>query len=100
MICFFFLQHILLSFSSIKKIIFIYGCACKLSLVVVSGFLIVVASLTVERGILSIGSVVVAPRPQNTGSVAAVQGLSYSAARGIFLDWGWSPRVLHWPADS
>lgn len=40
---------------------FIYGCACKLSLVVVSGFLIVAASLVVELGLLSTGSVVAAP---------------------------------------
>lgn len=64
----FFFATYFTSFSSIKKIIFIYGCACKLSLVVVSGFLIVVAS-AVEHSlqgmwplVVAVGSVVADPR--------------------------------------
>ena len=34
-----------------------------------------------------------------TGSVAVLHALSCSAARGIFLDRGWSLGPLHWQAD-
>ena len=46
------------------------------------------------------GSVVAAPELQNTGSVVAVCRFCCSAARGIFLDQGSNPRLLHWQADS
>lgn len=76
-------------FQVLKKRMFIYlWLSCKLSLVVVSGFLTVAASLVVEHGLLSSGSVAVAPRPHNTGSGAAMHGLRRSAARGVFLDRG------------
>ena len=32
---------------------------------------------------------------QRTGSVVVVQAFSYHATCGIFLDLGWSPRLLH-----
>ena len=28
------------------------------------------------------------------------RGLSFSGACGLFLDLGWSPRLLHWQDDS
>ena len=46
------------------------------------------------------GSVVVAPGLQSAGSAAAAQGLSCSAACGIFPDQGSNPCPLHWQADS
>ena len=49
--------------------------------------LIVVASLIERPGLYSIGSTVVG------------QGLTCSAACGIFPDQGWSPCFLHWQAD-
>ena len=45
-------------------------------------------------------SVVVARGLQNVGSVVVVQGLSCSAACGIFPDQGSNPCPLHWQADS
>ena len=37
---------------------------------------------------------------QLTGSVLVVHGLSCSTARGIFLNQGGNPGLLHWQADS
>ena len=42
-----------------------------------------------------VGSAVAVPRLQRTGSVVVVQGLSCSAACGIFPDWGSNPCLLH-----
>ena len=56
--------------------------------VAVRGLLIAVASLVVEHGLYSAGSVVV------------VQSLSCSAACAIFSDQGSNPCPLHWQADS
>lgn len=70
----------------------------KLSLVVVSGFLTVAASLVVEHELLSF-------RLSSCGSRAPAQAQELlcadrcSAARGVFLD-GMEPRVPHWPTDS
>ena len=36
----------------------------------------------------------------SAGSVAAVHGLSFSKARGIFPDQGWNLCPLHWQEDS
>ena len=46
------------------------------------------------------GSVVVARGLQSTCSVVVVQGLSCSAACGIFPDQGSNPCPLHWQVDS
>ena len=75
---------------------------------VVHGLLIAVASLVAEHRLQAhglqqlwhAGSVVVARRLQNAGSVAVAHGLSCSAACGIFLDQGSNPCPLHWQADS
>ena len=77
------------------------------SLVVVWRLLIVVASLlwsTVSGTQASavaaqVGSVAVAPGLSGAGSVAVAQGLSCSPARGIFLDQGSNPCLLHWQVD-
>ena len=53
-------------------------------------------------GALALGawaSVVAAIRLQSAGSVVVVQGLSCSAACGIFPDQGSNPCPLHWQAD-
>ena len=71
-------------FSSFFPLIAVRG---GFSLVVVCGFLIVMASL-------------VAPRLQSTGSVLVSRRLSYSTACGIFLDQGLNPCLLHWQVDS
>jgi len=47
-----------------------------------------------------VGSAVVAPRLQSTGSIAVVHGLSCSEASWIFLDQGLNPCPLHWQVDS
>ena len=64
-----------------------------LSLVVASGglhgLLIAVASLVAEYGLLGAWA-----------SVVVAQGLSCSAACGIFPDQGSNPCPLHWQADS
>ena len=72
-------------------IYFIFGCAGPsllpgFSLAVVCRLLIVVASLVVEHGLESTGSVVVAP------------GFSCSEACGIFLDQRLNPGLLYWQA--
>ena len=46
-----------------------------------------------------VGSVVVTPRLQSTGSEVVVQRLSCSTACGILLDWGLNPCPLHWQSD-
>ena len=46
------------------------------------------------------GSVVVAPRPQSTGSTVVALRFSYSLTCGIFPDPGLNPCLLHWQADS
>ena len=46
------------------------------------------------------GSVVVAPGLESTGSVVVVHGLSCSMARGVFLDLGLNPCLLHSQEDS
>ena len=46
-----------------------------------------------------LGSVVVVPGLQSTGSVVVARGLICSTARGIFPDQGLKPRLLHWQAD-
>ena len=58
------------------------------SLTGVCGLLIVVAPLVVELGL------------ESTGSIVVAHGLSYSLARGIFLDQGWNLCLPHWQADS
>ena len=45
-------------------------------------------------------SVIVAFGLQSTGSVIVTQGLSCSAARGIFMDQGSKPHPLYWWEDS
>ena len=42
------------------------------------------------------GSAVVNPRLESTGSVVVAHGLSCSAACGIFLDKGWKTCLLQW----
>ena len=74
----------------------------------VRGLLTAGASLVVEhrlqgRGLQSLwhlGSVVVAPGIQNTGSVVVVHRLSCSVTCGIFLDHGSNPCLLIWQVDS
>ena len=54
-------------------------------------------------GARSIGvwaSVIVAPSRWSTGWAVVAHRWSRSAARGIFLDWGWNPCPLHWQTDS
>ena len=46
------------------------------------------------------GSVVVTPGLQSTGSIVVVGGLCCSVACGIFLDQGSNPCLLHWQAGS
>ena len=46
------------------------------------------------------GSVVAALRLQSTGSIVTAQGLSCSAACGIFPNQGSNSGLLHWQADS
>ena len=66
-----------------------------------------VASLVPEHGLQACelqklcpaGSVVAVSGLQSPGSVAVVQGLSCSAASGIFPGQGSNPRLLHWQAD-
>ena len=50
---------------------------------------IVEASLAAAHGLQEL---------QRVGSGAVLHGPSCPAARGIFLDWGWKPRALHWLA--
>ena len=45
-------------------------------------------------------SAVAAPRLSGTGLVAVVRGLSCSVVRGIFLDQGLNPCLLHWQVGS
>ena len=47
-----------------------------------------------------VGSLAVVPRLRSTVSVVVAQGLSCSAACGIFQDQGFNPCLLHWQADS
>ena len=47
-----------------------------------------------------VGSVVVVPGLQSTGSIVVAHGLSCYAAYGIFTDQGLNPCLLHWQADS
>ena len=78
------------------------------ALVVVHVFLIVVASLVAEHrlqsmqalAVAALGLVVVAPRLQNTGSVAAAHQLRCPVAHGILPDQGSKPRPLCWQANS
>ena len=79
------------------------------------GLLIVVAFLVAENRLSGAWtSVLVGPGPRGTGSGAVAQGLSCSAARGVFADHGLSCSaargvfpdqrsnscLLHWQADS
>ena len=69
-------------------------------LVVVHRLHMAVASLAANHRLQSIrGSVVAAPGPQHTGSVAVAHGLNCFAACRIFLDEGLNMCVLHWQAD-
>ena len=66
------------------------------SLVVVCGFLIVVASPVAEHRLkVARASVVAVPEPWSTGSTVMAHGLSCSVACGIFLDQGSNLRFLH-----
>ena len=47
-----------------------------------------------------VGSLVVAPGLQSTGSEVVARGVSCSAARGIFLGQGSNSCLLHWQVDS
>ena len=47
-----------------------------------------------------VGSVLVAPGLQGTGSVVVAHGLGSSVACGIFPEQGSNPHLLHWQADS
>ena len=47
-----------------------------------------------------VGSVVMVPRLQSTGSIAVVHGHSCPMACGIFPDQGLNPCLLHWQMDS
>ena len=70
--------------------------------------LVAMASLVVEHGhqacrlqqLWHVGSVLVAPGLQSTGSVVAAHRLSCFRARGIFLDQGSNTCFLHWQVDS
>ena len=46
------------------------------------------------------GSVVVAPGLQSTGSIVVAYGLSYSTACGIFPEQGLNPFLPHWQSNS
>ena len=71
------------------------------SLVAVHGILITVTSLCCRAWALGpVGSVVMAPSLQSTGSIIVAYGLSCSAACGIFLDQEQNPCLLHWQTDS
>ena len=61
---------------------------CVHSLVESEGASHLVASLVVEHGFESMGSVAVAHR------------LAYPSACGMFLDQEWNQWLLHWQADS
>ena len=69
----------------ISLFVYVFGAAvhalCRLSLVVVCGLLLVVASLVTERGLRA-------------------HGLSCPTACGIFPNQGSNPCPLHWQADS
>ena len=58
------------------------------------------ASLAGGTGSRARASVVGAPGLQSTGSVPVLQGLTCSAARGVFLDQGSNLSLLHWQPDS
>ena len=50
--------------------------------------------------VLGVGSVVVVPGLQSTGSVVVAHGLSFPMACRIFLDQGLNPCLLQWQANS
>ena len=81
--------------------VFVVACFLQLrqrgaTLVAVWGPLAAVAS-----GVVSTGSWTCGPRQlQHVGSVVTAHGLSCSIARGIFLDQGSNPYLLHWQVDS
>ena len=85
----------------LKKIIYIwlhwvFIALLKLSLVVVPGPLIVVASLGAQQSSRVQGL----QQFQYSGSVAVAQGFSYPSSCGIFLDQDLNPCHLHWQVDS
>ena len=68
---------------------------------VVCSLLIAGTSLVVEHGVLGVwASVVVAPGPQRTFSVAGAHRSPHSEACEILLDGGLTSCLLHWWADS
>ena len=101
---------------SLKKLLMclflaVLGLCCfkGFSLVVVSrdysslkcvGFSLWWLPLLQSMGSRAQASVVVVPGLQSTGLIAVMQGLSCSAASGIFPDQGLNPCLLHWQADS
>ena len=63
--------------------------------------LVLVAPLIVEHRLCGTRALaVVVSGLQSPGSIVVVLGLSFSAARGIFLDQGLNLHLLHWQADS
>ena len=56
--------------------------------------------LSQTTGSRCLGLMVAVPRLCSTGSIIVARGLCCSTARGIFLDQGSNPRLLHWQVDS
>ena len=83
-------------------------CCVDFSLVAVHRLLIGVACLVAELGprapglpqLQHMGSTVIAPRLESTGSVVVVHGLSCSGICEIFPDHGWKLGLLHWRDNS
>lgn len=70
------------------------------SLVSVPRLLTVAASLGAERGLWDVASLVAAPGPWSTSSIAVVRGLSCcTVACGILPDQVSNPYLFHWQAD-
>ena len=106
-----FLMRVLLFF---KLYLFIFGCGGSLVLYRLfsrcgeQGLLFAMALLFQSTGsrarglqqLQHMGSVVVAPGLQSTGSTVVVHGFSCSTACGIFPDQGLKLCLLHWQADS
>ena len=70
------------------------------SLVSVPRLLTVAASLGAERGLWDVASLVAAPGPWSTGSIAVVRGLSCPAACAVPPDQGWNPCLTHCQVDA
>ena len=76
------------------------SCGKQRLLIVVASLLWSTVSGTQASAVAAqVGSVAVAPGLSGAGSVAVAQGLSCSPARGIFLDQGSNPCLLHWQVD-